>query len=207
MMPLKRFLPWLLLAIITGACASSAPAQRPEPPLPPVLFKSPLKLLLEHYAELGLTTDQMIQVGQADSALQEKNKPLRMRLEELRPRMMGPGRPPPTGGSSMDNPPPGVSPRAWGGGRRRSGFGGMGAPQPEEVPPETEEARQQRMRHIEALLQEMENNETAAIAEAEKALDDKQKTRARELFAQHREERQRAREALRAPPIPPPPAQ
>ncbi len=199
-MRLKGVVPWLLLAVVSGACASSGPAQRPEPPLPPVLFKSPLKVVLEHYAELGLSTDQMIAVGQADTALQEKNKPLHLRLQELRP--MGPPLPPPGGGTSVDNPPPGVSPRNWGGGRRRSPWGGMGGPLPPEAEPETDAARQQRMQQIQAILQEMEANETAAVAEAEKALDDKQKARARELVAKHREERQRAREAMQRPPPP-----
>jgi hypothetical protein len=203
-MVLKRMLPWLLLAVVSGACASSAPAQRPEPPLPPVLFKSPLKVVLEHYAELGLSTDQMIAVGQADTTLQEKNKPLHLRLQELRP--MAPPLPPRGGGTGVDNPPPGVNPRNWGGGRRRGAWGGMGGPLPPEAEPESEEAHQQRMQQIQAILQEMEANETAAVAEAEKALDDQQKTRVRELVARHREERQKAREAMQQP-APPPPEQ
>jgi hypothetical protein len=196
----KQVLPWLLMALFTGACASSKSAERPEPPPPPILFKSSLALLLEHHAELKLTTDQMIAVGQLNSALQEKNKPLRMKLRELRP--VGP---PPRRGPAMDGPPPGVDPRRWGGGRPRGPWTGMGAgQQPPEVPPETDEAREQRRRQIEALLKEMEDNETAAYAEAEKALDETQRTRAGELVAQLHEQRRKAREAPRAPPEPAP---
>jgi hypothetical protein len=197
----KQVLPWLLMALFTGACASSRPAERPEPPPPPILFKSSLALLLEHHEALKLTTDQMIAVGQLDSALREKNKPLRMKLRELRP--VGP--PPPRSPPAMDGPPPGVDPRGWSGGRRRGPWTGMGGgPQPPEVPPETDEAREQRRRQMEALLKEIADNETAAYAEAEKALDETQRTRAGELVAQLREEQRKVREALRAPPEPAP---
>ena len=196
-MPSKQVLPLLLMALAAGACSSSKSAERAEPPPPPILFKSPLALLLEHHEELKLSTDQMIAVGRLDSELQEKNKPLRMKLRELRPR--GPAGPP-SGGPGIDAPPPGVDPRAWGGGRRRSPFAGMGAGQPPEVPPETEEARKQRLEQVQALLEEMENNEAAAYVEAEKVLDEQQQARARELVTQQREARRKAREAMRAPP-------
>lgn len=196
-MPSRQVLPWLLLALFTGACSSSKSAERPEPPPPPILFKSPLALLLEHHQELMLTTDQMIAVGQLDGALQEKNKPLRMKLRELRPPGPPPARP---GGSGLDGPPPGVDPRAWGGSRRRSPFGGMGGPLPPEVPPENEEARKQRMEQAQALMREMEDNEAAAYAEAEKVLDEKQRARGQELVTQQREARRKAREAMRGPP-------
>jgi predicted DNA-binding WGR domain protein len=53
-----------------------------------------------------------------------------------------------------------------------------------------------------ATLREMEANEDTAYEEAEKLLDEKQKTRARELVSQQREERMRARESMhgRTPP-------
>lgn len=199
-MPSRLVPPWLLLAVLTGACASSPPERpAPEAPPPPVLLKSPLALLLEHHAELGLTTDQMIEVGKHESALQEKNKMLRMKLRELRPRAWG--QPPPRGASDT-SPPPGVNPRGWSGGmdqRRGSSWGGM-RPRPPEGPPETEEARQQREAQVQAILREMEDNTVAAYAEAEKVLDESQKARARTLIEQHREERRQAREAMEEPP-------
>lgn len=191
----RQVLPWLVLALFSGACASSKPAVPPEPPPPPILFKSPLKLLLEHHEELMLNTDQMIAVGRLDEALQEKNKMLRMRLRELRPRGPAPAR---RGGSGM-NVPPGVDPRTFSGSQRQSPFDGMGGPPAPEVPPETEEQRKQRQEQIQAILREMEDNENAAYAEAEKVLDEKQRIRGQELFAQQREARRKAREWMRSP--------
>jgi hypothetical protein len=196
-MPSRQVLPWLLLALFTGACASSPKSaeQRPEPPPPLILFKSPLTLLLEHHEELLLNTDQMIAVGRLNEALQEKNKMLRMKVRELRPRGPPPAR---SGGSGM-NVPPGVDASTYNGTRRQSPFDGMGGPPVPEVPPETEEQRKQRQEQLRAILREMEGNEDAAYAEAEKVLDEKQKMRGQELVAQQREARRKAREAMQSP--------
>ncbi|XXF75359.1 hypothetical protein P2318_20060 [Myxococcaceae bacterium GXIMD 01537] len=199
-MPSRWIAPWLLLAVVTGACASSTPAERPEAPPPPALLKSPIALLLEHHAELGLTTDQMIEVGKQETALQEKNRPLRMQLRDLRP--PGPPRVAPSGGAPDMSPPPGVNPRGWGGGTNRGRATRMGQG-PLAVEPETEEARQQRKERVEAILREMDKNIDGAYSEVEKVLDDSQRARARELVEQQRQERQRAREAFEVPSPPP----
>jgi hypothetical protein len=193
-MSLRSMMQWPLMAVLAGACASSSEAERPVGPPPRVLFQSPIALLFEHQVELLLTTDQMIQLGKLEAALEAKNRPLRERLREGRRR----------GPEQEEGPPPGGG---MGGGRGGGGgMGGMsgmgghgmarrgmgGGPLPSE-PPLDEEA----LRRIEATLREMEDNESATYNEAEQILDEKQKTRARELVSQQREERMRVREALR----------
>lgn len=186
----RPVVPWLLLAVLTGACASSPKPERPEGPPLKVLFQSPIALLLEHHEELALTTDQLIQLDKQEQALQDRNRPLHVKLWEARGRRQGP---PP--GQDMGG--------GWGGQGRGRGMGGMGGPgmgggpRRGEPPPVDEASRQ-------ATLREIEDNESAAFLEAEKVLDEKQKTRARELFSQQREERLRVREALRGRMRPPP---
>jgi hypothetical protein len=191
---------WLMMAVLAGACASSTQAERPVGPPPKVLFQSPLALLLEHHSELALTTEQLIQLDQRELALQEKNRPLRERLREAR----GPGPqrgegPPPGGGMGGGRGGRG----GMGGGRGgRGGMGGMGSmgggPRRSDPPGGEDALRQQ-----EAVLRELEDNESAAYNEAEQLLDEKQKARARELVSQQREERMRVRESMRGRLAPP----
>ncbi|RKI60819.1 hypothetical protein D7X55_23945, partial [Corallococcus sp. AB049A] len=72
-----------MLMGLVAACASSP--ERPERPPPPrILFQSPLALLLENHEALALTTDQLIQVGQKEEALEAANRPLREQLRQVR---------------------------------------------------------------------------------------------------------------------------
>lgn len=185
----------LLMAALAGACASSSEAERPVGPPPRVLVQSPIALLFEHQGELLLTTDQMIQLGKVEDALQAKNRPLRERLRDARRR--GPEQ-------EEEGPPPGGGISGGRGGRGgMGGMGGMGVPgsagrgmgggHVRSEPPIDEEA----WRRMEATLREMEDNESAAYNEAEQLLDEKQKVRARELVSQQREERMRVREFIR----------
>jgi hypothetical protein len=193
-MSLRTVMQWSLMAVLAGACASSSEAERPVGPPPRILFQSPIALLFEHQGELLLTTDQMIQLGKVDDALQAKNKPLREKLREARRR--GPEQeegPPPGGGISGGRGGRGGVGGMGGMGGHGMPSGGMGGGRVRSDPPMDEEA----LRQLEATLREMEDNETAAYNEAEQLLDEKQKARARELISQQREERMRVREALR----------
>ncbi|RKH64393.1 hypothetical protein [Corallococcus aberystwythensis] len=187
----RHLVPWLLLVGLMTACASSSPAERPgRSPPPAILFQSPLALLLEHHPELVLTTDQLIQLGQREEALDAANRPLR---EELR-RVWYPEAPP------ADRPPPGAGMPGRNG---PVGLGGRPAyrASPRAPTPPSEEG----LKRQQALLQAMEDNETAALRDAEGLLDETQKVKARELVAKQREERLRAREAMQAPEPPPAP--
>ncbi|WP_375758630.1 hypothetical protein [Corallococcus exercitus] len=155
-----------------------------------MLFQSPLALLLEHHAELALTTDQLIQVGQREEALEVTNQPLREQLRQVWHPEPAPGEGPPRG--------PGVGNR-----NAPVGLGGRPRYRPPARPPaplsEEDQKRQQ------ALLQAMEDNELAAYRDAEALLDETQKQKAQALVAKLREERQRARESLKEPEAPPVP--
>lgn len=184
----RQLAPWLLLVGLVAACASSPP-ERPERPEPPrILFQSPLALLLEHHEELALTTDQLIQLGQKEEALEAANRPLREQLRQVRHPEAPRGERPPRG------------PRA-GNPNLPVGLGGRPAYRapPRPLTPLTEEE----LKRQQALLQVMEDNETAAYRDAEALLDDTQKEKARALVAKQREERQRAREAFQVPETPP----
>ncbi|MGE6763405.1 hypothetical protein ACQKGO_35675 [Corallococcus interemptor] len=185
----RHLVPWLLMGLV-AACASSP--ERPERPPPPrILFQSPLAVLLENHEALALTTDQLIQVGQKEEALEAANRPLREQLRQVR----HPEPPPGEGG-------PPRSPRA-GNPNTPVGLGGRPAYRapPRPLTPLTEED----LKRQQALLQAMEDNEAAAWRDVEALLDDAQKEKARALVSKHREERQRAREAFEAPEPPPAP--
>ncbi|HVG59285.1 MAG TPA: hypothetical protein VNA24_12070 [Hyalangium sp.] len=188
-MSLRFMMQGLLMAVLAGACASSSEAERPVGPPPRVLFQSPIALLFEHQGELLLTTDQMIQLGKLQDALEAKNRPLREKLREARRR----------GPEQEEGPPPGGGISGGRGGRGgMRGIGGMGgrgmgSSHVRSDPPMDEEA----LRQLEATLRELEDNESAAYNEAEQLLDEKQRARARELISQQREERMRVREAMR----------
>lgn len=184
----RHFVPWLLLVALVTACASSPPVELRRQPPPRILFESPLALLLENHQELGLSTDQLIKIGQRDEALAVTNRPLR---EELR----GIWSPSPMGG----NPPPGAGMPV------RTGPAGSGGRPPYRPPaqppaPLSEEA----LKRQQLLLQAMEANETAAYREVEDLLEEPQKVKARALVEKQREERVRARESMQKGPEAPP---
>ncbi|MBZ4332999.1 hypothetical protein NR800_17980 [Corallococcus interemptor] len=181
----RHFMPGLLLVALVTACASSPPVEQRRPP-PRILFESPLALLLEHHQELGLSTDQLIQIGQRDEALAVANRPLR---EELRAIWS-----PPMGG----NPPPGTMPVRTG----PAGPRGRPAYRPPAQPPEP--LNDEALKRQQLLLQAMEDNETAAFREVEALLEEPQKVKARELVEKQREERARAHESMRKAPEAPP---
>ncbi|KFE71321.1 hypothetical protein DB31_3451 [Hyalangium minutum] len=191
-------MPWWLMAVLVGACASSAPSERPVGPPPKVLFQSPLALLLEHHTELELTTEQLIELDRREAALQEKNRPLREKLQMGRGRDPEQGEAPPPGGgiSGGRGDPSGMRGHGMGGmgGRGMGGRGGrgsgMGGGPRREGAPEGEEALKQRQ----AVLREMEDNESAAYNDAEPLLNEEQKAKARELVSRQREERIRIRD-------------
>ena len=187
----RRLVQWLLLVGLATACASSSPAERPvRPPPPRVLFQSPLALLLERHQELGLTTDQLIQVGQREEALDAANRPLREQLWAIWQPEPGPG----------DGPPPGA-----GMPRRNApvGLGGRPGYRPPAQPPAplSEEA----LTRQRALFQAIEDNETAAYRDVEALLDETQRGKAQALVSKLREERLRARESLQNPETQPAP--
>ena len=203
----SRFVvPGWLMAILVGACASSSPSERPEGPPPKVLFQFPLALLLEHHTELQLTTEQLIELDRRETALQEKNRPLREKL------WMGHGRapeqgeppPPPPGGMTGGRGDPtgmgghggmgGIGGRGMGG-----GMSGMGGGHRREGGPMSEEAQKQQQE----ALREIEDNESAAYNDAEALLNETQKAKARELVSQQREERLRIRESMKGRIAPP----
>lgn len=191
----RHLMPWLLLVGLVTACASSSPEERPGRPPPPVfLFQSSLALLLEHHDELMLTTDQLIQVGRREEALDAANRPLREQLRQIR-------HPEPAQG---ERPPPPPPPTPGMGNRNAPvGMGGRPAyrPPPRPLAPLTEEE----LKRQQALLQAMEDNETVAYRDVEALLDDTQKEKARALVSKLREERQRVRESLQHPEAPPAP--
>ncbi|RKG91850.1 hypothetical protein [Corallococcus terminator] len=187
----RHLMPWLLLVGLFTACASSFPEERPaRPPPPRVLFQSPLALLLEHQQELMLTTDQLIQVGQRDEALDVTNRPLREQLRQV-------WHPDPLPG---DGPPQGAR---MPGGNSPVGLGGRPQYRPPARPPTP--LSEEDLKREQALLQAMEENEMAAYRDVEALLDDTQKEKARGLVSKHREERLRARESLKGPETKPAP--
>ncbi|MBN8232734.1 hypothetical protein JYK02_34970 [Corallococcus macrosporus] len=186
----RHLVPWLLLVGLFTACASSSPAERPARQPPSVLFQSPLALLLEQHAELALTTDQLIQVGQRQEALDVTNRPYREQLRLVWHPEPAPGEGPPRG--------PGVGNR-----NAPVGLGGRpayrSAARPRGPLSEEDQTRQQ------ALFQAMEENEMAAYRDVEALLDETQKPKAQALVAKLREERQRARESMKEPEATPAP--
>lgn len=198
----RPVVPGWLMAVLLGACASS-PSERPMGPPPPVLFQSPLALLLEHHTELELTTEQLIELDRREAALQEKNRPLREKLRMGWRHGQGPGEgpPPEEGGMGRGRGRPGGmgGPGMGGHGTSGRGMGGMGESRRRDGPPEGEEALKQQ----EAVLREMEDNESAAYTDAEPLLNEQQKTKARELISRQREERLRVRESMKGR-VPPP---
>ncbi|MCY1041956.1 hypothetical protein OV208_11580 [Corallococcus sp. bb12-1] len=187
----RHLVPWLLLVGLVTACASSSPAERPgRPPPPRVLFQSPLALLLEHHQELMLTTDQLIQVGQREEALDAANRPLREQLRQLWHPEPAPG----------EGPPPGAGMRGRSG---TVGPGGRPAYRPPARPPAP--LSEEELKRQQALFQAMEDNDAAAYRDVEALLDETQKGKAREWVSKHREERLRARESLQSPETQPAP--
>ncbi|WP_147442158.1 hypothetical protein [Corallococcus exercitus] len=187
----RRLVPWLLLVGLVTACASSSPEERPgRSPPPRILFQSPLALLLENHEALALTTDQLIQVGQREEALDAANRPFREQLRQV----------------WHPEPAPGEGPPRGAGVPRRGGPVGLGG-RPAYRPPARplEPLSEEGLKRQQALLQAMEENETAAYRDVEALLDETQKGKARELVAKQREERQRARESLRRLETPPAP--
>ncbi|WP_164011169.1 hypothetical protein [Pyxidicoccus trucidator] len=167
MMPLV-----LALAFPMLACAQDAQAQRGSGggEMGPRRPPSSLELLLEHRETLALTPEQVGQVSELQAALEEQSAPLHDKLEALRP-----PRPP--------GPPPDEASRAAGRG-------------PRGAPPDAE-AKRERMQQVEPLFAELRANDEAAYAQAEQLLSDTQKTRARELITQAREQHRQRHEAMR----------
>ncbi|RKG87178.1 hypothetical protein D7W82_14380 [Corallococcus sp. CA049B] len=182
----RQLVPWWLLVALVTACASAPPVEQRRQPPPRILFESPLALLLENYQELGLSTDQLIKIGQRDEALAVTNKPLREELRAIWTPPMG------------NNPPPGTMPVRVG----PAGRGGRPPYRPPAQPPAplSEEA----LKRQQLLLQAMEDNETVAYREVEALLEEPQKEKARALVEKQREERARARESMRKAPEAPP---
>ncbi|MFP2895622.1 hypothetical protein [Corallococcus sp. 4LFB] len=181
----RHLVPWLLLVGLVTACAASSPEERPgrQPP-PRILFQSPLALLLEHHEELALTTDQLIQVGQREEALEVTNRPLREQLRQV-------WHPEPAPGEGR--------PRGPGMGNRNAPVGLGGRPQYRPSARPLEPLSEEGLKRQQALLQAMEENDAAAYRDVEALLDETQKGKARALVAKQREERQRARESLQGP--------
>jgi hypothetical protein len=201
----------LLLPLALVACSHSEPAPEAQAPAPPRQFPSSVALLLQHREELALNEDQAKQLDVIEQGLQEKNAPLRKKLEDLRPAgghgggHRGGGS---EGGGGMGGPgmgggmggPMGPMGGGMGGGRRggmgggRMGGGGWGG---RGGGPNGDGSGGGRFAEVKATLDEMEANDNAAYEEAEKVLTEQQKPRARELVSQQREEQLKQREAMR----------
>ena len=197
---------WLCLALVLAACGGSKSAQRPEDvPPPPPEPQSSLAVLIEHRAELGLSTEQLGWLQNRDDQLQKDNAAPRKKIAEAfgqggrRPRRGGGGGMP----AGMEPGNMGRSP-IGGGMPGQAGMGGMGmprggmrAPEPEEVPPELPEARRVKREQARAALRELQDNDTRAYTDAEAKLTEAQKPRARELVSQAREQWLQRQEAVR----------
>ncbi|MCY1017905.1 hypothetical protein [Pyxidicoccus sp. MSG2] len=166
---LKKLPVVMMLAFPVLACAQDAQAQRGSGGGEMMRRRPPssLQLLLENRETLALTPEQVGTVSGLQAALEEKNAPLIEKLEALRP----PHPPPGAGGRANGGPPAGAPPDAA-----------------------TMEARRQQ---LEPLFQEVRANDDAAYAQAEAVLSDTQKTRARELITQAREQERSRHEAMR----------
>lgn len=159
----------VVLAVPAVACAQDAGARQGSGGSEPGPRRPPssLELLLENREALALTPEQVAQVAELQAALEEKNASLHEQLRALRP-------PRPPGPPPMD--------------------GSRAAEAPE--PPDAARMRE-RMQQAEPLFRELRANDEAAYAQAEQVLSDTQKTRARELIEQAREEHHRRHEAMR----------
>ncbi|QSQ21184.1 hypothetical protein JY651_39275 [Pyxidicoccus parkwayensis] len=159
----------MVMAFPLLACAQDAQAQRGSGGGEMMRRRPPssLQVLLENRETLALTPEQVGKVTELQAALETKNAPLIEKLEALRP----PRPPPPGDGSRAGNGPPGGAP-----------------PDAAEM-----EARRQQ---VEPLFQEVRANDDAAYAQAEAVLSDAQKTKARALISQVREQERSRREAM-----------
>jgi hypothetical protein len=212
----------LLLPLALVACSHSSHSESapgPEAVAPPREFPSSVALLLQHREELALTEEQAKQLDTIETGLQEKNTPLRKKLEELRPAgghggghgggHRGGGD---DGGGGMGGPMGGGMGGGMGGpmgggmggmggmgGGRRGGMGGgrMGGGGRGGHGGSDSDAGHERFAQLKATIDEMEANDNAAYEEAEKVLTEQQKPRARELVSQQREEELKQREAMR----------
>jgi hypothetical protein len=171
---------WLLLCLSLSlvACARSA---RPKGPEDIMDFKSSLVVLLEHREELALSPQQVERFEQMDFSLQERNRLPRQRIEALHAQNAKTSTRPSTGG--------------YMGGGTHDIYGGKGtATTPEDL--QRLEVRRTRFEQMEALLREMQLNDSQAYVEAEKLLSEEQKPRAREFFSQEREKLLKQLEAM-----------
>ncbi len=162
---------WLLLCLSLSlvACARSA---RPKGPEDMMDFKSSLVVLLEHREELALGPEQVERFEQMDFSLQERNRLPRQRIEALHAQNAKTSSRPSTGG--------------YMGGGTHDIYGGKGTSMtPEDM--QRMAVRRERFEQMEALLREMQLNDSQAYVEAEKLLREEQKPRARELFSRERE--------------------
>ncbi len=175
----KMMLLWVALAL--AACARSTPSQRAgEAPGTP--FTSSLAVLLAHRAELALTAEQVDRFEKLAFTLHEKNLPLQHELDTLQAQQKKRLRP-------------------WHGGYMGGGshdiHGGKGSSMG--GPPEADKellVRRERLERIESTLRQLQDNDTQSYMEAEKALSEAQKPRARELFSQEREKLLKQLEAI-----------
>lgn len=212
----------LVLPLALVACSHSSHSEASpgaEAVAPPREFPSSVALLLQHREELALTEEQAKQLDQLETGLQEKNTPLRKKLEELRPAGgqrsghggghrgggdeggggetgggMGGGMGGPMGGGMGGGMGGmgGMGGGRWGGmgGGHMGGRGGRGGGS-------DSDGSHERYAQLRATIEEMEANDNAAYEEAEKVLTEQQKPRARELVSQQREEQLKQREAMR----------
>ena len=171
---MRAMKPWMLCAaLLLAACARSSTSRAARSDAPGVSFKTSPTLLLEHRAELALTPAQVDRLEKLEFSLQEKNRPLQVKLDTLRTQR-------------QKNSTP------WHGGYQGGGshdvYGGKGGDMT--GPPEAareKQVRRERLSRIDATLRAMQDNDSQAYVEAEGALTEAQRPRARELFSQERE--------------------
>jgi len=162
--------------LFAASCAATNPKPSPSPStaeLPP-LPRSSIAAVLEHRAELELTDEQIRRLQELDDRLDKENAAIRKNVTQ--------NKEPPTqmerGGFAG-----GMGRRSHGGGAGRSSAGGGGA--------SNDPARPK------SPMQLMDDNDTSAYLEAETALTEAQRHRAREIASRFREELSDRREAAR----------
>jgi hypothetical protein len=163
----------VILVLVVTACAGAPPPRtaNDQPRLPPK-SSTPIGLLVERQADLGLSAEQAEALSRLDEGVQQLNKPLQDELGTVEHRPESPARERGSGGS-------------WGrGGGRRGGRRMQASAPPASSPPSaaTSGGDGHRQARAEELRAKMSENELRALAEAICDLDPGQRDKARKVL-------------------------
>ena len=171
---LHRALP-LAAAALLAVSPRLAAQDGPPPPQGgrPMMGRNPVAMLLQHGQELSLTPAQTTRLRAIADSLDIRNKPALDSLAKYRPQGgpgmgMGMGGAPPQGGQPPQGPPPQGPPPQ----------GGMGMGMGREMTPEMRE----RFEHARPFMQQVRDNNRAAMDSAMQVLTDEQREHAREMM-------------------------